>query len=801
MINNNFRVAIRYLAKHKIYSFINIFGFSIALVPVILTILYVNYEFSYDKFNKNYGRIYRVAYEDSFQNNIAQSAATPSPLAAAMKNEFPEIEEVVRIQRGQDIIYRDEEKFEEKNIYYADPEILKVFSFEMIKGNSATALSDPFSVIISKSMTEKYFGNNNPLGKTLKTKSAQELTVRGVYKDFPKNSHIYPEFIIPISKILGINSEMSRISSAGSWGMRRLYTYFMLKENNSYEQILKRFPEFYKKSSGFDSSPKFIFQNLSDIHLHADPQPNPFLDRPFLKNNNVDKIYLYITVAFIILLIAVINYVNLSSARSSLRIKEIGVRKIIGADKIQLTKQLLGETVIVTFCSFVISLILADLILPYYNQFIERDIQFSMFFNPVVIASMSAFFIIVSLLSGLYYAFILSSISPLSLFRGASIIKNKSRFRNFLVVTQFILAIILIFVSLSVRSQLDFSNSADLGYVKDNIIIINLNGQTSQNNVDAIKNEISQNPNIISVTSSSAMPNKFSIGGPADWPGKPSDVNFYIDANTVDYDFIDFYGMKIVKGRKFSKDFPSDENEFVILNETAVKAFGFSDPIGKIITHSTPWGKSSRKVIGVAKDFHGSMFNEINPYYLTIDTLFPYHTLSIKIRPNTERETIAYLQTKMKKFQPAYPFKYDFFDDILRSSYLAEYRLQSLFSVLAVFAIIIACLGLVGLVSFATEVRKKEIGIRKVVGANVRSIVIMFSKDFIKWILASNIIALPVAYYLMNRWLQNFAYKTPIEFWIFILPGFIAFAFAMLSVSFQSIRAAKANPVESLKYE
>ncbi len=801
MLKNYFIIAFRNLARHRIFSFINIFGFSIALVPVILTILYANYEFSYDKFNKNYKRIYRVAFEDKISGNDAISAMTPIPLAAAMKNEFPETETAARIQRGQDVVYRNDEKFEEKDIYYADPEIFKILSFEMIKGNPASALSDPFSVVISNSMAKKYFGNINPLGKTLKTKRAYYLTVKGVYKDFPKNSHLCPDFIIPISKILSASNDMQRFSGASAWGMRRLYTYIMLKENSTYEQVLNRFGDFYKKTSGFDSSPKLILQNISDIHLYVDPEPNPFTDKPYSKNGNVNKIYLYLIVAFIILLIAVINYVNLSSARASMRIKEVGVRKIVGAGRLQLTKQLLGETIIVTFCSFLISIFLVALILPYFNHFVERDIQFSIFFNITVIIYMAGFFISVSIVSGLYHAIIISSISPLSLFRGSSRIKNKSHFRNILVVIQFIFAIMLIFASLTVRNQLDFINTTDLGYNKNDIIVLNLNGNTTQSSEDALKNEISKNSNIVSVASSSAMPNKFSLGIFAEWPEKPPDANIMIDCNTVDYDFIDFYGMKIVKGRKFSKDYTSDENESVILNEAAVKAMGFNDPLGKIITYSSPWGKNDRKIIGVVKDFRRSMFDEVNPYYLTIDNLFPYHTLSIKIRPNTERETIAFLKAAMNKFQPEYPFKYEFFDEIINSSYLTENRLQSLFSIFAVFAIIIACLGLVGLISFTTETRKKEIGIRKVIGATVRSIVIMFSKEFAKWILAASIIALPIAYYLTTLWLRNFVCRINISWWIFFLSGGIALFIAMATVSLQAIKAAVADPVKTLRYE
>jgi len=797
MLKNYFLVAFRYLAKYKVYTFINISGFSIALVPVILTFLYASYEFSYDKFIKNYDRIYRVVSEDQIDGKTYFSHMTPGPLAETMKAEFPQIECAVRTSQGSDIVYRGNDKFEEKNILFADPEILNMFSFAMLKGSSAAPLTDPFSVVLSESMAKKYFGSVNPVGKTIRMKQMYEMTVRGVFKDRPENSSMDPGFIIPISNIAGEKSLIAQ--NATAWGFWRYTTYFMVKPGSDPASILEKFPVFFKNHSNFSSLPDFIFQPLADIHFQSTLFKNPFVQSRELSASA--KIYLYLIIAFIILIIAVINYVNLSTAHATVRTKEIGVRKIIGAGRMELIKQLLSESVAVTSCSFIFALLLVYFLLPYFNQYAERDIHMNMLLSPATILIMIGFVLAIGLTAGLHHAVILSSAKPLAIFNGTGSVSRGSRFRDVLVTVQFILAIIIIFAAITVKKQLDYNSGKDLGYNKENILILPLRGKINQTNAEIIKHSIMQNPAVLSAAMSDALPNGIGGGGYLDWPGKPEGLDIKVENYNVDYDFFDLYGLKMTEGRKFSKEFTSDENGSVIMNETAVKMLGFKNPIGQIIIHVTPFGRSSRKVIGIMKDFNKSLHEPITPLYLTIDPLMPLWNLSIKIRAGSEAEILQYLKSVMNKYQPDYPFEYKFFSSEIRSVYEQEYKMQKLFSVLSIFTVMIACLGLVGLVAFATEVRKKEIGIRKVLGAGTAVITLMFSKRYARWVLIADIIAMPVAYYLVNQWLGTYAYRITIGFWIFFLPGFIAFFLAMVTVSFQSVRAALANPVESLRYE
>ena len=430
----------------------------------------------------------------------------------------------------------------------------------------------------------------------------------------------------------------------------------------------EKFPSFFYKYSGLEPTDKrtFDFQPLADIHLHSNLLPE------IQKNGSMQTIYLFLTVAFIILLIAIINYVNLSTARASLRIKEIGVRKIIGAHKLQLVKQLYGETIIVTFFSFLISLFIVDLILPNFNNFVERNISFGFLFKTQIMLYMIGVVILVGLISGLYHALILSSIKPLFLLNGMTGLSNKHSTRNILVAVQFILAIILIFVTLTVKEQISFINNTDLGYNKENIITVGLNGYTNEPAVESVKHEIEKDPNVVSVASSLALPNQGGGGGRIEWPGKPSGVDFEIYYNIVDYNFTDLYGIKIINGRNFSPNYPSDENNSIVINETAAKALGPGNPIGKIITYTTPWGSSNRSIIGVAKDFHmQNMHGKILPFYFVMDKNNLDHTLSIKIKPNTEKEVLPFLKNTIEKFQPDYPFNYKFFNDVLYSEYSA----------------------------------------------------------------------------------------------------------------------------------
>ena len=758
MIKNYFTVAYRYLMKYMVYSLINIIGFSIALVPVLLTILYVNYEFSYDKFHKNYQNIYRV----TLGKEHGRTPMTPTPLAEAMKAEFPEIESVVRITDSEGYIIVDNNKFLEKNIFYADPSIFQVFTFEMLKGDAARAISDQFSIALSESMAKKYFGNLNPLGKAIMFKNGDEMIVKGVYKDFPGNSHFNPDFLMNISKVIGERTALG--NNAYPWGFWRVFTYFRLKDKCPIYQLQEKLADmFTKHATVFDYRVNFALQPITDIHLHSALSPEIRI------NGNIETIYLYISIASILFLIAIINYVNLSTARSSLRTKEIGIRKIAGARKSQLVLQFLSETVLITLCSLIISLIIINLMLPSFNRFVERNIPSGALFNLDFILCTAGFILITGLAAGIYHAFILSSVSPLSLFKGELGISNKYRFRNALLAVQFIITIVFVFAIFTVKKQLDYVNNTDLGYEKENIIVVDSWESISRDKTEAIINAISANHNIVSAAACNFLPSESGIRQYQD----ASIFDNYLSRRTVDFNYLDFFKIKLVEGRNFDKTIASDANTSVILNETAVKFLSSKDPaymnpIGKEITNSDPSGSSQKTVIGVMKDYHNSMHEKITPIFLKISEK-SFFNICVKIKPESEKEVIPFLKNTLAKFQPGELFKYDFFSDKIKSAYKSDYKDRSLFMMLFIFTAAIVCMGLIGFVSFATDRRRKEIGIRKVLGADSAAIVYMFTKQYGKSVLLSNIFALPIGYFLMKQWLNDYAYHIDFEIWLFIV--------------------------------
>lgn len=795
MIKNYFTVAYRYLMRYKVYSLINIIGFSIALVPVLLTILYVNYEFSYDKFNKDYKNIYRVTLNQEGGRFASQTPMTPAPLAEAMKAEFPEIQSVTRMFFSPGYILVNNEKFLERNILYADPSVFQVFTFEMLKGDAAKAISDQSSILLSESMAKKYFGNLNPLGKAIMFKNGDEMIVKGVYKDFPGNSHFNPGFVMNISKTIGMKTAFG--ANVTPWGFWRVFTYFKLKEKCPINQLQEKLADmFTKHATSFDHRVSFILQPLTDIHLNSKLVPE------ISTNGSKETIYLYISIASILFLIAIINYVNLSTARSSLRTKEIGIRKIAGARKSQLVLQFLSETVLITLCSLIVSLFIINLILPSFNRFVDRDIPSGALFNLDFILCTTGFILLTSLAAGIYHAFILSSVSPLSLFKGELGVSNKYRFRNALLAVQFIITIVFVFIIFTVKKQLDYVSNTDLGYEKDNIIVFELEYGTNQSKADLIKNEIMTNPDIVSSSACKWLPNESGINRNENL----STYDTYLLNKIVDYDYIDFFNIKMAEGRKLDRTIVSDVNSSVIINETAAKFLtskdpAYKDPIGKEITHNDPSGISKKTIIGVMKDYHNSMHEKITPIYLMVGENSIYYRLCVKIKPGREKETIGYLKNTLAKFQPGEPFKYDFFSDIIKSAYKSDYKDRSLFLMLFIFTAAIVCMGLIGFVSFATDRRRKEIGIRKVLGADSAAIVYMFTKQYGKSVLLSNVFALPLGYFLMKQWLNDYAYHIDFEIRLFIVPGIITLSFVLVTVCLQSVKAALANPVESLRNE
>ncbi|HEX2866730.1 MAG TPA: FtsX-like permease family protein [Ignavibacteriales bacterium] len=810
MLRNYILITLRNLKKYKVYSFINILGFSIALVPVVLALLYVAYEFSYDRYNAHFQRIYRVVDDTKeFFGSRQINPVLPNPLAKAMKNEFPEIELSARMSVERGWITINKKQFSEENILMADPDFLKIFTFNFLQGNPANVLNDPHSICISESTARKYFGNQNPMGMSLLYENKFEFTVKGIYKDIPENSHFKADIVIPISESTGnygMLMESGITSPDQAWGSSMYQTYFLLKENASIADVEKQYQPFLKrhhKTKNSNLQPTNYFsQPLGDIHLKSDIYSRP-------GERSLDQICLYLTMALIILIIASINYVNLTSARFSQRIKEISVRKIIGAERRQLLRQLLTETFVLSMVSLGITLSMVMLLLPYFNHYVGRDIHLT----TNMLTGILGIVVIISILAGLYPASLAFSISPLAFFRGKGISIKKTRSRNILIIVQFVFTIVLIYCTFMVKNQINYMTDKDPGYRRGNIVVVQLGGKFNMDKLAAMKYEIKKNPGVLSVSFASCRPDQIMDGSRVTLPGENFlEKNHDLWCGAVDNDFIDLYEMKIIKGRKFIH---SDLNDKIIINETATKALGWKDAIGKEIIFPES-GRDVRKyVIGVMKDFHfQKLNNRIEPLVLCSDsaeimvafTMRNTGALAIKISGSNIPETLQYIRSVMKTFDPLYMHhELKFLEgEVNRSNksyYRTELRLLYIFSVFSVFTLLISCLGLYGLISFTTEVRSKEVGIRKVLGASVIQVSGMFIKEILKLILISAVISGPIAFYIMNRWLADFPYRIGLSPWTLIASIAIVMAVAILSLAFQVLRSARQNPVNTLKYE
>jgi putative ABC transport system permease protein len=801
MLKHYSTTAFRHIKRQKTYSIINIAGLSLGIAFFILIMLYVQFELSYDRYNKNAHRIYRVAQElppGHTHGGKTKMVNTMPPLAPALIQEFPEIESAARLFRRRDVLFsRDNQHFLEKEILFADPEIFDIFSISLVMGNPRTALNDPYSVVLSQRLASKYFGNENPLGKILRYGDTYDLKVSGILENMPQNSHFTLNVVLPFETygtIAALDLE--------KWQNNFCATYILMAEGTDPDDLVHKIPDLYRKYADPDNWPggrrycRPFLQSLTKIHLYSD------LDGELAPNNSIKNIYLFSTIAFLILIIACINYMNLATARSTQRGKEVAVRKVVGAQRLHLIKQFYGESFIFVLITVTTSLALVYLLLPAFNAFVERDLGLSPLNNPVFILSILAIIGFVTLLAGSYPALLLSSFLPVFGLKKQIIRGQKgSLLRNALVVFQFAVSVVFIISSLVVRQQLGFMKNKDVGYEKDQIVVIRLHDQNVKKSLQALKTEMKTNPNVMAVTATDALPNNIQSEIGPKWPGMPEGFDYFdIYISYVDDDYLDVYGIELAQGRNFSKEFPSDAKSAFIFNETLVKTLGWEQPLEKEFQN---WDGETGRIVGVVKDFNfHSLHRHVDPMclYYRKDQRWIYY-LSTKIRGGYIPETIDFLKKTWKEFSPSYPFDYSFFDDIFDMAYLSEYRLGTMFNIFSSLAVAIACLGLFGLAAFTAEQRTKEIGIRKVLGASGQSIFVLLSKEFTKWILISNGMAWPIAYFATDRWLQNFAYRAPLTPWIFILATSLAAAVAIGTVASQTIKVSSTNPVTVLRYE
>lgn len=806
MFKNYFKITLRNLLKYKGYSFINITGFAIGIACCLLILLFIRDELSFDRYHKNADRIYRVGVKGVINNNEFGLVSSPSPMAKAFLDEFPEVEKVVRIyneiDREYSVRYKDK-IFNESGFLHADDSIFEVFTFPLIEGDPATALKEPNSVIITKETAERYFGSENPVGRTLTRDNRYDYTITGIVENIPHNSHFHFDFLASFNTL--------DVSRTPVWLNNNVMTYVVLQKEYPIEQLEAKFPDFINKYIGpqvkmalgitldeFISSGSrydFFTQPLTDIHLHS------HFMAEFEPNSDIKYVYIFLVIALFILLIACINFMNLSTARSSARAKEIGIRKVMGSKRIQIIRQFLTESVVLTFISVLIALILVKLTLPVFNNVTGKQLTVEYLNSIFLIPGIFGIIILVGILAGSYPAFFLSSFHPISVLqkRIKTEKKNQSIIRNSLVVFQFAVFITLCVCTLVVRDQLNFIRNRNLGFDKEHILVIN-RAQSLGTRIEEYKNEILQNSGIICASASSNLPGKqYTLTG-FQIEGKPKETLYQAAVVSVDPDFAKTYDLETVEGRYLSEEHSIDTLS-VVINESAVKSFDFDNPVGKCILAPSNNRTMRIPIVGVIKDFHfESLHQKIRPMVI-VPSFLQHRFISIRIQPENISSTLNFLKNKWEQFATGQPFDFFFLDDQLNNLYKEDRRMGTIVSVFSVLALFIGCLGLYGLVSFATERRKKEVGIRKVLGASVSNIVFLFTKEFSKWVLLANILAWPAAWYFMNKWIQNFAYRTNIGWNLFLMAGITAIVIAVLTISYQVTKSAAANPVKSIRYE
>ena len=802
MIYNYIKIAFRNIRRQKFYSLINISGLAIGMACFILIILFINHEFSYDNFHRNADNIYRVAVEAQINEDFLNVAVSAGPLAPEMEKCFPEVVKATRLDSENEsvLISYNDRKFYENKLIYADTGFFQIFSFKMLRGNPSTALSEKYSLVFTESTAKKIFCDEDPFGKIVRYNDKYNLMVTGIVEDPPDNSHIDFNLIISFKTL----RDFPFAERLDRWGSMNFLTYIQIIENYDHQKLEEKLPEFISSRMGenldtlaaqgirFDP----YLQPLKKIHLHS------HLLGELQTNGDINYVYIFLAIAIFILIIACINFVNLATARSTKRAKEVGLRKTLGANKSDLIIQFIGESVMLSFFALLISMILIEIALPTFNELTGKNLVFLNLQNWPFVIFLFIFAFFVGVFAGLYPAFYLSSFQPIVVIKGRiQSGAGRSFFRNALVIFQFFISITLIISTIIIIQQFHYLKNIYPGFEKEQVIIVPLRENKTAVERKAMKNEFLRLPQVKSVSFASNYPGT-QIGKWGCSPeGTGSESNQWIVALiSIDEDYIETLEMKLLRGRNFSIDGKTEEKK-ILINETLANKAGWKDPVGKRIYIGERNEENKYTVIGLVEDSHFSSLRE--PIESMIFILDPQrkNTLLIKTEAQNMPETIEALEEKWMQFEPSKPFDYFFLSNSFSELYSNEEKLARIFTYFTVLTIIIACLGLFGLSSFTIEQRTKEIGVRKVFGATTGNLIFRLSVSFVRLVLIANIIAWPVAYYFMSRWLHNFAYPVNISFEIFILAGFISIIIALLTVFFIALKAASTNPINTLRYE
>ncbi|SNY94917.1 ABC transporter permease [Flagellimonas pacifica] len=800
MLKNYIKIAWRNIVKNKIYSLINIGGLAIGMSCFLLITLYIIKELSYDSYHENGNQIYRVLHHSNSEDTSKAWVWGNAPVGPALKTDFPEIVEKVQFSGRSAILLKYEaNSFQENECFYADPAAFEVFSWPLVSGDPKTALEAPYSIVLTETTAKKYFGDQNPLGKTIEGVGGRandgNYTVTGVMKDVPENSHFSFDVLMSMGSFY-----QSRPGIFDAWGYVDFYTYLLVSDNFDQKAFQSKIPSFLEKHIEEVSSDEYFYnislESLDQIYLHSKADRQPGI------TGSLSNIYIFAIIGLFILIIACINFMNLSTARSLERAKEVGVRKVIGANRKGLTYQFFGESLVLVLLSSIIGLLLVFLALPWMSNLTG----ISFYAKDVLQIPILLFFfgtaLLTALFSGSYPALILSGFKPVSILRGTY---RKSpqgaNLRKGLVIFQFSLSIALIASTVIVYDQLGYMFNKDMGFDKEQQLILDFNwDQEVIANMETIKSEFKAMPNVTSVSMSRTVPGShFPAAGTEVETVSGNMEHFSPYIYEVDNDFIPHYNIEVVAGRAFSPDFPTDSIGSLVINEAAVKAFGYSEPNEIIGKKFDQWGRQGT-IIGVVKDFNYlSLHQDIAP--LTLRQV-PYgQYFSIKLNSDDYYATVSKIRQKWAALAPHRPFLYSFLDTSFNEQYQADVRFRKLFTIFSFLTIFIACLGLFGLVTYSALQRTKEIGIRKVLGAEVTNIIALISKDFIKLVGIALLIAIPFSWYAMDQWLNDFAYRIEIQWWVFVLSGVLALCITFFTISFQAVKSALVNPVKSLKTE
>ncbi len=775
MFSNYLKITLRNIRRHKAYSFINIAGLALGIACCVLIMLWVQDELSYDRFHENVEDLYVATFSNG-------SIVTPTALAPFLRAEYPEVQHASRLEgMGRNLLrYGNTQIYQEGGIL-VDPDFLRMFTLRFLRGDEEAALNDPRSVLLSEEVAKKLFRAEEPLGQTVVLGASTPLKVTGVFADYPSNSHIQFDYIIPLELSKTWNRDLD------TWDRNNIRSYVQLRPGTDPRSVDAKISGVVERHRPQDQRPLSL-QPVTRLYLN-----------PFQHTGRIVYVYLFSALAFFTLLIACINFINLTTARSLTRAKEIGIRKTVGAFRSQLVRQFFGESMFLTFIAFAVGIGLVLLFLPKFNSLTGKDFSGLLLLRRDVFLGMLGIVLFTVFIAGNYPAFLLSRFQPVNVLGGKPVSGSRGKtFRKALVVVQFSLSVFLILGTLVIFRQVRFLRERPVGYNKDNVVIFGV-GSRFRQDITTVKAELLSNPDILSVTLTDVAPYRWQSNagvGDVDWEGK-SNQQVKMVMTSVDYDFLETFQLEMEEGRFFSREFTTDPEDAFVVNAAAVRAMEMENPVGKWLK---VWDFNNR-IIGVVKDYHfESLHNEIIPMAMRIDPNW-HSQACVRIAPHRVPDTLAVLEAKWKEFYPEYPFEYRFLDDTLKNLYRSEYTIGEIVTTFTLLALFISCLGIFGLSSYTAERRTKEIGIRKVLGASVSSVVRYLSQEFFLLVAIANILVWPVAYFVLRKWLQAFAYQITISWWTFVLTGVFVLVVSLLTSGLQVIRAARADPVKALRYE